>query len=128
MSDNICSCVVHTRPGNGSAVAGRLAGLSGVEVHAGAAQDKLVVTIEDTPDALAADTLGGAESDTRRHQHGAGLPLRRRRHRGPADRLALAPWGRPGSVPSSISIIQPRVSGPPYTGLLLMLALLRLAH
>jgi len=55
---NICSCVVHTHPGTGADVAPRLTALPGVEVHAGTAADKLVVTIEDAGDSLAADTLG----------------------------------------------------------------------
>jgi nitrate reductase NapD len=55
---NICSCVVHTHPGKGARVAPRLAELPGVEVHAGAEADKLVVTVEDTDHSLAADTLG----------------------------------------------------------------------
>lgn len=55
---NICSCVVHTHPDTGAEVAPRLAALPGVEVHAGMEADKLVVTIEDAGDSLAADTLG----------------------------------------------------------------------
>jgi nitrate reductase NapD len=57
-TENICSCVVHARPGSGEGVAARLCALPGVEIHAGADVDKLVVTIEDTPDTLAADTIG----------------------------------------------------------------------
>jgi nitrate reductase NapD len=55
---NICSCVVHTRPGAGADVAPRLALLPGVEVHAGTDANKLVVTVEDTTEAMAADTVG----------------------------------------------------------------------
>jgi len=55
---NICSCVVHTRPELGPEVGVRLGALAGVEVHGGEAEGKLVVTVEDTADALAADTLG----------------------------------------------------------------------
>lgn len=58
MTQNICSCIVHSLPGKGVAVASRLLGLPGVEVHAGADIGKLVVTIEDTPLSQAADTLG----------------------------------------------------------------------
>ena len=57
-TENICSCVVHARPGGGEDVAARLCALPGVEVHAGAEVDRLVVTIEDTPYSLAADTIG----------------------------------------------------------------------
>jgi nitrate reductase NapD len=55
---NICSCVIHTRPERGSEVSARLAALPGLEVHAGESEGKLVVTIEDTPQSPAADTLG----------------------------------------------------------------------
>jgi nitrate reductase NapD len=55
---NICSCVVHTRPERGPAVGECLWALPGVEVHGGEADGKLVVTVEDTADTLAADTLG----------------------------------------------------------------------
>jgi nitrate reductase NapD len=55
---NICSCVIHAHPGSGAEVAARLTALPGVEVHAGSEVDKLVVTIEDTDEALAPDTLG----------------------------------------------------------------------
>lgn len=54
---NICSCVVHTRPERGQALAARLAQLPGVEVHGGEGEGKLVVTVEDTGAAFAADTL-----------------------------------------------------------------------
>ncbi|MGB5831560.1 MAG: chaperone NapD [Thiohalocapsa sp.] len=58
MTQNICSCVVHTQPATGAEVAGQLTALPGVEVHAGTDVDKLVVTIEDTAESLAADTIG----------------------------------------------------------------------
>ncbi|MGB5735040.1 MAG: chaperone NapD [Thiohalocapsa sp.] len=58
MTGNICSCVVHTKVAAGPGVAKRLDALPGVEVHAGAELDKLVVTVEDTPDQFAADTIG----------------------------------------------------------------------
>ena len=58
MTGNICSCVVHTKLAAGPEVAKRLDALPGVEVHAGAEFDKLVVTVEDTPDQFAADTIG----------------------------------------------------------------------
>jgi nitrate reductase NapD len=58
MNSDILSCVVHTRPGGGAEVALRLRPLPGVEVHAGADVDKLVVTIEDTDETRAADLLG----------------------------------------------------------------------
>jgi nitrate reductase NapD len=55
---NICSCVVHTRPERAAEVSTRLWALPGVEVHGGETEGKLVVTVEDAGDALAADTLG----------------------------------------------------------------------
>jgi nitrate reductase NapD len=58
MNSDILSCVVHSRPGDGDEVALRLQQLAGVEVHAGADVDKLVVTIEDTDETRAADLLG----------------------------------------------------------------------
>jgi nitrate reductase NapD len=58
MSGNICSCVVHTKIATGSEVARRLETIPGVEVHAGAEVDKLVVTVEDTAERFAADTIG----------------------------------------------------------------------
>ena len=53
---NICGCVVETRERDAPAVAQRLRGLPGVGLHASAG-GKLVVTVEDTPEAMAADTL-----------------------------------------------------------------------
>jgi nitrate reductase NapD len=55
---NICGCVVHASAGRGPEVARRAQGLAGVEVHGGVAEDRLVVTVEDTAQTLAADTLG----------------------------------------------------------------------
>lgn len=53
---NICGCVVETRGRDAAAVAQRLLGLPGLELHASEG-GRLVVTVEDTPQALAADTL-----------------------------------------------------------------------
>ncbi len=51
---NICSAIVHAKPENAGAVQVNLEKLSGVEVHAGVEQGKLVVTLEgETDDALA---------------------------------------------------------------------------
>jgi nitrate reductase NapD len=57
MNGDILSCIVHTRPGTGAEVATVLGALDGVEVHSGTDVDKLVVTIEDTAQTLAADRL-----------------------------------------------------------------------
>ena len=54
---NVCSCVVHTKPEKAGDVARDLRRLSGVEVHGGEAEGKLVVTVEDTEVSLAADSL-----------------------------------------------------------------------
>ena len=43
---NICSLVVHARPGQLEPVRQRLAALAGVEVHAASDSGKLVVTVE----------------------------------------------------------------------------------
>lgn len=53
---NICGCVVETREQDAPDVAQRLLALPGVGLHA-CEGGKLVVTVEDTPAALAADTL-----------------------------------------------------------------------
>lgn len=58
MSHNLCSCVVQTRPHAGALVAPRIISLPGCEVHAGIAEDKLVVTIEDEDGQSAADLIG----------------------------------------------------------------------
>lgn len=54
---NICGVLVHTRPGNVEDVKGRLADLPGVEVHAATEEGRVVVTVEDTPERLAIDTI-----------------------------------------------------------------------
>jgi nitrate reductase NapD len=54
---NICGVLVHTRPGNVADVQARLADLPGVEVHAATEEGRVVVTVEDTPDRLALDTI-----------------------------------------------------------------------
>jgi nitrate reductase NapD len=55
---SICSCVVHTRPERGEEVSASLNEIAGVEVHGGQSVGKLVVTVEDTAESKAADTLG----------------------------------------------------------------------
>jgi nitrate reductase NapD len=54
---NICGVLVHTRPGNVEEVKGRLSVLPGVEVHAATEEGRLVVTVEDTPERLAIETI-----------------------------------------------------------------------
>ncbi|MCU0836539.1 MAG: chaperone NapD [Chromatiaceae bacterium] len=58
---NICSLVVHARPERVPAVAERLDALPGVEVH-GRGEGRLVITVEDTAETLAADTLAAVNA------------------------------------------------------------------
>ena len=53
---NVCGCVVETRAQDAPAVAQRLLELPGVELHASEGGN-LVVTVEDTPETMAVDTL-----------------------------------------------------------------------
>lgn len=53
---NVCGCVVETRAQDAPAVAQRLRELPGVELHASEGGN-LVVTVEDTPETMAMDTL-----------------------------------------------------------------------
>jgi nitrate reductase NapD len=54
---NICSLVVHARPERLGGVQRDLEGMPGVEVHGRSQEGKLVVTVEDTGQASAADTM-----------------------------------------------------------------------
>lgn len=54
---NISSIVVHTRPENSAEVQSRLNTLAGVDVHSVQDDGRMVITIEDTPEALPSDTL-----------------------------------------------------------------------
>jgi nitrate reductase NapD len=54
---NICSLVVHTRPEMLGAVQSHLESLPGVEIHGAAAEGKLVVTVEDTSETQANETV-----------------------------------------------------------------------
>ncbi|RTZ73749.1 MAG: ferredoxin [Gammaproteobacteria bacterium] len=54
---NLCSLIVHTRPEKGQQVEERLNQIPGVEVHGGVDEGKLIVTVEDTEDAPASDTM-----------------------------------------------------------------------
>ncbi len=54
---NLCSLIVHTRPEKGPQVEERLNQIPGVEVHGGVEEGKLIVTVEDTEDAPASDTM-----------------------------------------------------------------------
>jgi nitrate reductase NapD len=54
---NICSLVVHARPEVAGAVHTRLEEFPGVEVHGGAEEGKLIVTVEGGTDDGLADTM-----------------------------------------------------------------------
>jgi len=54
---NVCSAIVHARPENAGAVQARLEEFSGVEVHGGVEEGKLVVSVEDGSDDKLADTM-----------------------------------------------------------------------
>ncbi len=54
---NICSVVIHARPENLAAVQANLEHLPGVEVHGGAQEGKLIVTVEDTGDSTMSETV-----------------------------------------------------------------------
>jgi len=56
---DILSCVVYAHPGLGSEVADQISQHPGAEVVAGVAESKLVVTLEDTASAKAADVMAG---------------------------------------------------------------------
>lgn len=54
---NISSIVIHARPRESSGLLGKLAELSGVEVHAALDDGRIVITVEDTPENRPAETL-----------------------------------------------------------------------
>jgi len=54
---NICGVLVHCAPGQADTVSGHLETLPGVEVHQQAPAGRLIITVEDTETAAAADTL-----------------------------------------------------------------------
>jgi nitrate reductase NapD len=53
---NICSLVVHARPEHLGGVQARLQAIPGVEIHGRSDDGKLVVTVEDAGEYLAAET------------------------------------------------------------------------
>jgi nitrate reductase NapD len=54
---NISSIVVHARPENMEALRGQMAALAGVEIHAAQDDGRMVITVEDCPEAAPADTI-----------------------------------------------------------------------
>ena len=57
MEKNLCGVLVHAKPGNSAAIRARLEAFPGVEVHGGDGEGKLIVTVEDTQQSPAADTM-----------------------------------------------------------------------
>jgi periplasmic nitrate reductase NapD len=55
---NILSAVVYSRPENAAIVQAQLETYSGVEVHGGVSEGKLVVTVEGKSDDALTDTMG----------------------------------------------------------------------
>jgi nitrate reductase NapD len=54
---NICSAIVHAKPEVAGIVQASLEEFAGVEVHGGAEQGKLIVTLESDGDDALADTM-----------------------------------------------------------------------
>jgi nitrate reductase NapD len=54
---NICGVLVHCYPGRGTEVRDRIAALPGAEIHHAAEDGRLIVTVEDTADVWASETL-----------------------------------------------------------------------
>ena len=54
---NISSIVVHSRPESTEALRREMAALAGVEVHAAQPDGRMVITVEDTPDAAPSETI-----------------------------------------------------------------------
>ncbi len=54
---NISGIVVHARPESTVALIGQIAALDGVAVHAVQPDGRLVITVEDTPEAAPSDTI-----------------------------------------------------------------------
>ena len=54
---NVCSVVVYTKPENTGLVTTKLEEFSGVEIHGGQDEGKLVVTVEGSGDDKLADTM-----------------------------------------------------------------------
>ncbi len=55
---NICGVLVHVVPAKVAAVAAALGKLNGVEVHQTTDDGRIVVTVEDTPQSTALDSMG----------------------------------------------------------------------
>ena len=58
---NICGVVVRARSEDMDSVSKRIVELPGAEVHAGSAEGRLVVTVEDSGEQLCIDTLSALQ-------------------------------------------------------------------
>jgi len=56
---NICSVIVHANPERAATVQSTIEKIEGVEVHGGADEGKLIVTVEKEDDSEMADTITG---------------------------------------------------------------------
>lgn len=54
---NICGVLVHALPDHGKDVAAAIAGLDGAELHNTVPDGRMIVTVEDTGDSSAGDTV-----------------------------------------------------------------------
>lgn len=54
---NICGVLVHALPEKGEDVAAAIAGLDGAELHQTVPDGRMIVTVEDTGDTTAGDTV-----------------------------------------------------------------------
>ncbi len=54
---NICGVLVHALPDHGKDVAAAIAGLDGAELHKTVPDGRMIVTVEDTEDNSAGDTV-----------------------------------------------------------------------
>ncbi len=54
---NICGVLVHAHPGKGADVAAAIASLDGAELHQTVPDGRMVVTVEDTEESSAGDTV-----------------------------------------------------------------------
>lgn len=61
--ENICGVLVHARPDLLPDVTAALEALPGVEVHMASDEGKMVITVEDAPDAATGGTWAGATID-----------------------------------------------------------------
>ena len=54
---NVCGLVVHLSPGAGRQVSDAILALPGVDIYANSGEDRLIVTVLDTGDAMAIDQI-----------------------------------------------------------------------